>query len=115
MTRLTVKAALATVATAEGLRHIGFAEGAEDEPYALFTQGPAGGPVTFEVNDDLFAAEDAVTARPDPKGLLVTIDPAHTAAFGFATEVLIELGPRLEGLEPALKALRKMLGARFAD
>lgn len=115
MTRLTVKAAHATVALAEGLRHIGFAEGDEDEPYALFTQPKTGGPVAFEVNDELFAAEDAVSVRPDPRGLLVTIDPAHSAAFGFAAEVLIELGPRTEGAEPALKALRKMLGARFAD
>jgi hypothetical protein len=113
---LIVRASLASVTVAGGERLIGFAEGDEDEPYALFTQATRGGPVRLEVNDALFAAEDAVRALVVGDGALnIEIDPPHRAAFGFARSVAILVGPRTEGLPAALVALRRMLGARIRD
>ncbi len=113
---LTILARLVTVAVAEGVRYIGFAEGGEDEPYALFAQATKGGPVRLEINDDLFTAEEAAArVTLDPTGLTVEIDPAAAPALGFARRVTIRLGGRVEGWPEALPALRRMLGARLVE
>jgi hypothetical protein len=113
---LVVRASLASVTVDDGTRLIGFAEGDEDEPYALFSQATGGGPVRLEVNDEVFAAEDAVARLTVAEGVLtLDIDPAQRAAFGFARRIAIRVGPQTEGLDPALKALRRMLGARVVD
>jgi hypothetical protein len=113
---LTVQARLVTVAVSEGMRYVGFAEGDEDEPYALFAQGTKGGPVRFEVNDELFGADDAAARVVlDAGGLVVEIDPAASASVGFARRVAIRLGPGTEGWPEALPALRKMLGAKLVE
>jgi hypothetical protein len=116
MADLTVRASLASVSVSDGLRMIGFAEGDEDEPYALFMQPTGGGPVRLEVNDEVFAADDAVARLVlGPNALTVSIDPAQSHAFGFARTVAITIGPQTEGLAPALTALRRMLGHRMID
>ncbi|GAB1364762.1 hypothetical protein MASR1M32_39980 [Rhodobacter sp.] len=70
MADITVKAAYGSVVEDEGFLFVGFAEGeGEDEPYALFRQPLAGGPVWLEVNDESFGAEDAVLRITEgPKG-----------------------------------------------
>lgn len=113
---LTVHARFATVAVAEGTRWVGFAEGDEDEDYALFAQGTRGGPVRFEVNDPLFTAEDAVVSvTVGADALRVELNPAQAADFGFARVVVVRLAPGADGRDAALMALRKMLGARVID
>ena len=113
---LSISARLVTVALAEGTRWIGFAEGDEDEPYALFAQGSKGGPVRFEVNDELFAADDAAArVTLSPGALTVDLAPEVAETFGFASRVTIRLGPRTEGWPEALPALRRMLGARLIE
>jgi hypothetical protein len=113
---VTVGARLVTVAVAEGIRYIGFAEGDEDDPYALFAQSTRGGPVRLEVNDPLFSAEDAARrVTLDATGLTVEVDPAAAAALGFARRVRIRLGPATEGWPAALPALRRMLGERLVE
>jgi hypothetical protein len=113
---LTVRARLVSVAVADGTRFIGFAEGDADEPYALFAQGTRGGPVRFEVNDEVFGAEDAVArATLDAGALTVEIDPAAAPALGYASRVTIRLGAGVEGWPAALPALRRMLGARLVE
>ena len=116
MADLTVQARFVTVAVADGTRFIGFAEGDADEPYALFAQGTKGGPVRFEVNDEVFAAEDAAERVVlDAGGLTVDIAPDAAPAFGFARRVVIRLGAGVEGWPAALPALRKMLGGRLVE
>lgn len=116
MADLVVQARLVTVAVAEGIRYLGFAEGDEDEPYALFAQGSKGGPLRFEVNDPLFAAEEAVVrAVLEAGALTVEIAPGLAPAFGYAGRVVIRLGAATEGWPAALPALRKMLGARLVE
>jgi hypothetical protein len=113
---LVVRASLASVTVDDGLRLVGFAEGDEDEPYALFSQPTGGGPVRLEVNDEVFAAEDAVAGLTVAEGVLtLDIDPGQRAAFGFARSVAIRVGPQTEGLAPAIAALRRMLGPRMVD
>ena len=117
MADITVKAAYGSVVEddEDGLLYIGFAEGEdEDEAYVLFRQPVGGGPVWFEIGDESFGAEDAVqSVVQDPKGITVTLDPDKAAAFGFARTVAVRIGPGCEDAEPALLALRDMLGDRF--
>lgn len=96
----------------EGLLFIGFAEGEdEEEPYLLFRQPVAGGPVWFEIGDEAFGAEDALdSVRETPKGLLLTVRPAARAALGFVATIDLRLGPDCEDADPAVAALREMLG-----
>lgn len=111
---LSVRARHATVALAEGTRWVGFAEGDEDEPYALFAQGSKGGPVRFEVNDPLFSAENAVTrVTATPQGLTIAVDPARAPALGYARTVTVHLPEGAEGRDAALAALARMLGDRL--
>jgi hypothetical protein len=113
---LSLTARLVTVAVAGGTRYIGFAEGDEDEPYALFAQSTRGGAITLEVNDPLFSAEDAVTrVTLAPMGLSIEVAPAAAPALGFARLVTIRLLPATEGWPEALPALRRMLGTRLVD
>lgn len=113
---LTIRARLVTVAVAEGTRYIGFAEGDEGEPYAVFAQASGGGPVRFEVNDEVFGAEDAAArVTLEAAGLTVEIDPAAAPALGFVRRVSIRLGAGVEGWPAALPALRRMLGARLVE
>lgn len=113
---LTVRARAASVVVQDGVRLIGFAEGDEDEPYALFSQATAGGPVWFEVNDEMFGAEDAVASLAvSDSALRVTVDPTLAHVFGFARTVSIRVDPQTEGLTQALTALRRMLGTRMVN
>jgi hypothetical protein len=118
MADITVKAAYGSVVEdeEEGFLYIGFAEGEdEDEAYVLFRQPLAGGPVWFEVGDENFGAEDAVqSVVQGPKGIEITLRPDKSAAFGFASTIAVRIGPDCEDAEPALQALREMLGERFA-
>ncbi|WP_395540850.1 hypothetical protein [Neotabrizicola sp. sgz301269] len=99
----------------EGLLFIGFAEGEdEEEPYLLFRQPVAGGPVWFEIGDEAFGAEDALdSVRETSKGLLLTVRPAARAALGFVATIDLRLGTDCEDADPAVAALREMLGAAF--
>lgn len=112
MADITVKAAYGSVVEDEGFLFVGFAEGEEEEEgYVLFRQPVRGGPVWFEVNDETFGAENAVAAvKAGPKGLEITLKPALAATFGWAGSVAVRIGPACEDAEPALAALREMLG-----
>jgi hypothetical protein len=109
---ITVKAAYGSVVEDEGTLFVGFAEGEDEgENYVLFRQPIGGGPVWFEVGDETFGAEDAIqSVTVGAKGIDITIRPERRAAFGFATEVAVRIGPECEDSEPALQALRTMLG-----
>ncbi|NEX46000.1 hypothetical protein [Pseudotabrizicola algicola] len=115
---ITIHAAYASVVEddEEGMLFIGFAQGEEeDEPYALFRQPLAGGPVWFGVNDEDFGAEDAVQSIvQDARGLTVTIRPDQVAQFGWAATIAIRIGPQTEDADIALDALRDMMGPVFA-
>lgn len=115
MADITIKAAYGSVVEDEGFLFIGFAEGEEeDEGYVLFRQPVGGGPVWFEVNDEGFGAEDAVEkVVPGPKGLEITLKPALSPKFGWASSVAVRIGPGTEDAGEALEALALMLGARF--
>lgn len=117
MADITVKAAYGSVVEDEGFLFVGFAEGEEeDEAYVLFRQPVDGGPVWFEATDEAFGAEDAVqSVVAGVKGLLITIRPERVAAFGFASVVAVQIGSNCEDAEPALAALREMLGSVWQD
>ncbi len=117
MADITVKAAYGSVVEDEGFLFVGFAEGeGEDEPYALFRQPLAGGPVWLEVNDESFGAEDAVLRITEgPKGFEIALAPAKAAAFGYALTVAVRVGPACEDGAEALAALRGMLGAVWSS
>lgn len=115
MADLTIRARVITVALADGERLVGLAEGDEDEPYVLFAQPAGGGPVRLELNDPLFAAEDAVArAAAEPGGLTIEIAPAAAPALGYARRVAVRVAPGAEGWEAACAALAAMLGARWS-
>jgi hypothetical protein len=115
---ISFKAAYASVVedTEEGFLFIGFAEGEhEDESYVLFRQPLAGGPVWFELGDETFGAEDAVSSVVlGPKGLDIAIKTEKSAKFGFAASVFVGLG-RCEDKEQALAALPQMLGGIWRE
>lgn len=119
MAEIVIRAAYASVVEEDedGTLFIGFAEGEdEDEPYCLFRQSADGGPVWFEVNDESFGADDAISAlRLGPKGLEITIRPEAVAQIGWATHVRVRIGPECESVDEALAALRDMLGSIFTD
>ena len=117
MADITVKAAYGSVVEDEGFLFVGFAEGEEeDEGYVLFRQPVEGGPVWFEATDEAFGAEDAVqSVAAGPKGIMITIRPDKTAAFGFASTVEVQIGFGCEDAEPALEALRGMIGPLWQD
>ncbi len=117
MAEITVTAAYGSVVEDEGLLFVGFAEGEdEDENYALFRQPVGGGPVWFEVGDESFGAEDALeSVTLGPTGLEIVIAPARRAAFGFAGSIAVRIGAGCEDAEPALAALREMLGPIWTD
>jgi hypothetical protein len=109
MADVVIKAAYATVAEEDGVRFIGFVDD-QDESYALFSQPLAGGPVWFEVNDEDFGAEDAVSqAIHTAGGLVITLRPELAARFGYATSFDLRL-EACAGAAPALSALAAMLG-----
>lgn len=118
LAEIVIRAAYASVVEDEdeGFLFIGFAEGEdEDEPYCLFRQPIGGGPVWFEVNDEGFGAEAAVTQLVlDDKGLRISIHPEHVAQIGWATHVRVRIGPECESVDDALAALRDMFGAQFS-
>lgn len=106
---LTIRARLVSVDVEDGQRHIGFAEGDEDEPYALVSQPLKGGPVRLELNDPLFAAEGAIAALTrDGDTLILDIAPARAADLGFARRVGIRRAVPSEDWEAALAALARM-------
>lgn len=114
---ITIHAAYASVVEDEedAMLFIGFAQGEEeDEPYALFRQPLAGGPIWFAVNDEDFGADDAVQSiTQDAKGLTITIRPEHVASFGWAATIAIRIGPHTEDADLALDALREIYGPVF--
>ena len=99
----------------EGFLFIGFAEGEdEDEGYVLFRQPLGGGPVWFEVSDEAFGAEEALERVVlGPKGLEITLAADLVATFGYASTVAVLIGSDCEDADPALEALRAMLGDVF--
>lgn len=112
MADVTIHAAYASVVEDEDHLFIGFAEGEdEDEPYLLFRQPLAGGPVWVELGDESFGAEDALdSVTLGPKGLDLTLRPAARAALGWAATIAVRIGPECEDADQALAALRTMLG-----
>lgn len=117
MADIEIKAAYGSVVEEdeEGMLFVAFAEGEDDDgAYVVFQQPLDGGPVRLEINDEAFAAEDAlaqVTLVGDE--LLLTIHPQKTAKFGFAATVSVALAG-CEDREGTLAALREMLGPVFA-
>ena len=110
MPDLTINATRASVDTEDGIRHVGFAEGDEDEPYVLFTQPTDGGPVRLELNDPLFAAEDAVAGlQHDDDSLTLDIAPARAPDLGFARRVLIRRVAAMSDWDAARAALARIL------
>ncbi|MFZ1470748.1 MAG: hypothetical protein WAT09_17495 [Paracoccaceae bacterium] len=101
----------------EGFLFIGFAAGEdEDEGYVLFRQPLAGGPVWFEVSDEAFGAEDAVTQVVlADTGLEITLAAGKVATYGFAGSVEVRIGAECEDADVTLEALRAMLGPLFVD
>ncbi len=118
MADISFKAAYASVVEdpEEGALFIGFAQGEEeDEAYVLFRQPLGGGAVWFELGDEAFGADAALRAVSlTAQGLLIEIDPAKSAKFGFATSALVGLGA-CEDKDEALAALREMLGALWQE
>ena len=117
MADITIRAAYASVVEDEGLLFIGFAEGEDDdEPYLLFRQPLAGGPVWMEVTDEDFGAEDAVERiEAGPQGLRLTIRKACVPALGYAGQIAVRIGPDCEDAAPALAALRDMLAGVWVE
>jgi hypothetical protein len=117
MADITIHAAYASVVEddEDGMLFIGFAQGEEeDEPYCLFRQSLAGGPVWFEVNDEDFGAEDAVASIAlGPKGLEIKLREDVVAKFGWAATVSVRIGPQTEDAEQAIAALRDVYGDSF--
>jgi hypothetical protein len=113
MADIAFKAAYASVVEdpEEGFLFIGFAQGEhEDETYVLFRQSLGGGPIWFELGDEAFGAEDALSSvRLTAKGLEIALRPAMSAKFGFATSVQVGLG-KCEDKVETLAALETMLG-----
>jgi len=106
---LTIRAGHVSVDLEYGVRHVGFAEGDEDEPYALFSQSTRGGPVRLELNDPLFVAEDAIESLSrDGAALVLLVAPGRAADLGFARRVVIRPAAGLTDWEPALAALARM-------
>jgi hypothetical protein len=117
LAEIVIRAAYASVVEddEDGMLFIGFAEGEEeDEPYCLFRQALAGGPVWFEVNDESFGAEDAIEqVTQDARGLSIAIRPEMVAQIGWATHVRVRIGAECESVDDALAALHDMLGVHF--
>ncbi len=118
MTELAFKAAYASVVEdpEEGFLFIGFAEGeSEDETYVLFRQPLTGGPVWFELGDEAFGAEDALSSvKLAGKGMQIALRAEVSAKFGFASGVTVGLGG-CEDKDEALAALAAMLGAVWQE
>lgn len=114
---LTLRALYASVVEddEDGLLFIGFAEGEdEEEPYLMFRQPLSGGPVWVEIGDEAFGAEDAIESVTEtPKGLFLTTRPTARAALGYVATIDLRLGPECEDAEPAVAALREMLGPKL--
>lgn len=110
MADITVKAAYGSVVEDEGFLYVGFAEGEEeDEGYVLFRRSVDGGPVWFEVNDEVFGADDAVErVRLVSTGIEITLKPAMAATFGWATSVAVEITSATEDATDALSGLAQM-------
>lgn len=117
MADITIRALYGSVVEDEGQLFVGFAAGEdEDEGYVLFRQPVGGGPVWFEVNDESFGAESAVSrVVRGPKGLEIALAPEQAATFGWARSVAVRIGSDCEDADPALDALREMLGALWQD
>lgn len=113
---IVVKAVYGSVVEDDGWLFVGFAAGeAEEDGYVLFRQALAGGPVWFEVDDETFGAEDAVQGvQETPNGFDVTIRTDKAATFGWARQISVRIGPATEDADPALEALRRMLGSLWA-
>ena len=113
MADIMVKAAYASVVEdpEDGFLFVGFAEGEqEDEAYVLLRQAIGGGPVWFELGDESFGAEDALSlATLGAGGLEFTLRPEKAAKFGYAATVSVDL-TQCEDKDEALAALRDMLG-----
>ena len=112
MADLDLTAAYASVVEDDGMLFIGFAEGEDaDEPYVLFRQALAGGPVWFEVSDESFGAEDAIAALEfHPDRFDITIAAAKVASFGYLQAVTVHVGPHCDSGPEAIAALRAMIG-----
>ena len=118
MTEVLIRAAYASVVEddEDEMLFIGFAEGEdEEEPYCLFRQPLAGGPIWFEISSDEFGAEDAVAnIQRDKKGITLHIAPAAQAQMGWASSIAVRIGPECEDAENALTALAEMFGPLYS-
>lgn len=110
MADIEMTAAYASIVEDEGQLFVGFAEGEdEDEGYALFRQSVTGGPVWFEVTDEVFGGFDAVERADVVEGrLTIVIRPEMQTRFGGVARVLIHLG-EAEGAAEAVAAVHGML------
>lgn len=117
MADITIRALYGSVVEDDGQLFVGFAAGEDEaEGYVMFRQPLEGGPVWFEVDDETFGAEEAVAqVVRGPQGLEITLRPDQAATFGWAERIAVRIGPDCEDAEPALAALRDMLGSRWQD
>lgn len=111
---IIIKALYASVVEDEGTLYIGFAEGEdEDEPYVLFRR-EGSGPIWFEVSDESFGAEDAVSGITlTPKGIEIAIALDKSAEIGFAHSIAVRIPAHCESGPEAIDALRQLYGDRF--
>ena len=109
-----IKALYASVVEDEGTLYIGFAEGEdEDEPYVMFRR-EGEGPIWFEVSDESFGAEDAVSGiTRTAKGIEIAIALDKTAEIGFAHSIAVRIPAHCESGEEAIEALRELYGDKF--
>lgn len=117
MAEISITAAYASVVEDDetGMLFIGFAEGEdEDEPYVMFRQSLAGGPIWFEAGSEEFGDEDAIEeVRRTPSGLTLVVHPDKAIALGFVHEIEVKIGPDCEDADLGIAALKEMLGAKF--
>lgn len=110
-----ITAAYASVVEDEGTLFVGFPEGEDEtDPYALFRQDVAGGPVWFEMDDELFGADDAVERLVwTAKGLTIHLAVQARPRFAHVATIAITLPKDCEERSEAEAALAQMLGQRF--
>lgn len=113
---ITIKATYASVVEDEGQLFIGFAEGHEGEPYAMFRQSTEGGPIWFEVSDETLGGDDVIeSVTLNGTKLSVLIKPEKSMKLGFARHIAVNPRSACEDRDMAIDALRDMLGELFIE
>lgn len=108
-------AAYASVVEDEGTLFVGFPEGEDEtDPYVLFRQDVAGGPVWFEMDDEFFGADDAVERLEwTVKGPVICLAEHARSRFAHVRVIAVSLPDPCEERAEAEAALAQMLGPRF--